>query len=195
MAKVIVGTTMSLDGFMADRKGNLSLLYDLDALRQSDFLQEQIRTTGAAIMGKRTYEMAQGDLTGYEFQVPIFVLTHHPPAQGPKGQNEKLKVFFVTEGIESLIEQARAAAGRKDVQFIGGADLARQILEKGLADELTIGIAPILLGEGLRFFPDGLLGEMKLEPIGSMKAAGVTYLSYRITKKTRPSRSPRSAPQ
>jgi len=81
MAKLIIGTTLSLDGFMADRHGDLSPIYaDLNEFRQSDFLQEQVRTTGAVVMGRRTYDVAQGDLTGYEFQVPIFVVTHHPPA-------------------------------------------------------------------------------------------------------------------
>lgn len=186
MGKLIVGTTMSLDGFMADRNGDLSPLYpDLDALRKSDFLQEQIRTTGAALMGRRTYDLGQGDYTGYEFQVPIFVLTHHPPPQGPKGENERLKFIFVTEGIESLVEQARAAAGPKDVQVIGGADISRQILRQGLADELSIGIAPVLLGEGLKFFQDDDYEALMLEPAGSMEAAGATYLSFRIIRPDR----------
>jgi hypothetical protein len=84
---VVGGMTMSLDGFVTDRDGSVERLYpDLDALRKTQMLQEQIRTTGAVVMGRHAYDMAEGDLTGYEFQVPIFVLTHHPPEQGPRGQ-------------------------------------------------------------------------------------------------------------
>src|SRR5205085_8747256 len=104
MGKVIVGATMSLDWFMNDRHGDVSRLYpDLQALRSIEMLQEEIRTTGAVVMGRRAYDMAEGDLTDYEFQVPIFVLTHHPPEQGPKGENDRLTVTFVTNGIQSAI--------------------------------------------------------------------------------------------
>src|SRR5260370_15537926 len=85
MGKVIVGATMSLDWFMNDRNGDVSRLYpDLQALRRTEMLQEEIQTTGAVVMGRRAYDMAEGDLTDYEFQVPIFVLTHHVPEQVAK---------------------------------------------------------------------------------------------------------------
>src|SRR6266516_7788638 len=101
MGNVIIGATMSLDGFMNDRKGDVSRRYpDLEALRGTEMLQEEIRTTGAGVMGRRAYDMAEGDLTDYEFQVPIFVLTHHIPAKVAKGQNDQLTVTFVTSGIE-----------------------------------------------------------------------------------------------
>jgi dihydrofolate reductase len=80
MGNVIIGATISLDGFMSDRNGDLSLLYpDLEALGQTEMLREEIRATGAVVMGRRAYDMAQGDLTGYEYQTPIFVLTHRAP--------------------------------------------------------------------------------------------------------------------
>src|SRR5881394_3967024 len=111
MGNVIVGATMSLDGFMNDRNGDVSRLYpDLEALRKTEMLQESMRMTGAVVMGRHAYDMAQGDLTGYEYQVPIFVLTHVAPAMAPKGQNEKLRVSFVRDGIESAMAQAKAAA-------------------------------------------------------------------------------------
>ena len=183
MGKVILGTTMSLDGFMTDRKGDIGVLYpDLAALRQTQELRDSIAATGAALMGRRTYDMAQGDLTGYEYQVPIFVVTHHPSPQPPKGQNERLKVFFVTDGIESAVRQAQAAAGDKDVTFIGGASLAQQILRAGLADELHIGIVPLLLGAGLRFFEPEGRPEVKLELIQTLESPGRTDLHFRIVK-------------
>lgn len=183
MAKVILGTTMSLDGFIADRNGDLSCLYpDLEELRHTEFLQESMRNTGAAVMGRRTYDLAQGDLTGYEYQVPIFVLTHEIPEQVPKGQNDKLKVIFVTEGVESAIERAKAAAGEKDVTIVGGADTAQQLLRAGLADELEIGIMPLLLGEGLRFFENLDAEQIKLERIRVIESGERVDMRFRIVK-------------
>ena len=118
MGNVIVGATMSLDGFMSDRNGEVSRLYpDLEALRRTEMLQEEIRTTGAVVMGRRAYDMAEGDLTDYEYQVPIFVLTHHVPEKVAKGANERLTFTFVTDGVESAIAKAKAAAGGKHVMW------------------------------------------------------------------------------
>src|SRR5256885_10677108 len=125
MGNVIVGATMSLDWFMNDRNGDVSRLYpDLEALRRTEMLQEEIRMTGAVVMGRRAYDMAEGDLTDYEYQVPIFVLTHHVPEKMPKGQNDQLTVTFVTDGIERAIEKAKAAAGDKQIMAVGGANTA-----------------------------------------------------------------------
>src|SRR6266568_1629707 len=122
MGNVIIGATMSLDWFMNDRNGDVSRLYpDLEALRQTEMLQEEIRTTGAVVMGRRAHDMAEGDLTDYEYQVPIFVLTHHLPQQVVKGENDQLTVTFVTDGIHKTIEQAKAAAEEKHVMVVGGA--------------------------------------------------------------------------
>ncbi len=87
MAKVIVGMTISLDGFVADQNGNAGRLYpDLAALRHTAYMKDAIEQTGAVLMGRRTFEMADADsyVGDYEFQVPIFVLTHHPPSVAPK---------------------------------------------------------------------------------------------------------------
>ena len=108
MAKVIVGMTTSLDGFVNDRNGSIERLYpDLEALRKTEFLKEAIAYTGAAVMGRHAYDMANGDLTGYEFQVPIFVITHRPPKDAPKGQNQNLSVTFVPEGTEVACKRPR----------------------------------------------------------------------------------------
>src|SRR6266550_4609580 len=141
MGNVIIGATMSLDWFMNDRNGDVSRLYpDLEALRTTEMLQEEIQTTGAVVMGRRAYDMGEGDLTGYEYQVPIFVLTHHVPEQEVKGENDKLTVTFVTDGIQSAIAQAKAAAGDKQVTVVGGANTAQQCLRAELVDEIHIGI-------------------------------------------------------
>jgi dihydrofolate reductase len=126
LAKVIVGRTISLDGFVADQNGNAGRLYpDLAALRHTAFMKEVIEQTGAVLMGRRTFEMANPDsyVGNYEFQVPIFVLTHHPPRVAPK-QDQHLTFTFVTDGVESAVSQARAAAPDKAVLLVGGVSIA-----------------------------------------------------------------------
>ncbi len=130
--------TLSLDGYVNDPQGSVTALYpDFEALSQSEIMQEWIRTTGAAIMGRRTFEMGNPDdyADGYEFQVPLFVVTHHPPDKAPK-RNDELYFTFVTDGVESAVAQAKAAAGDKNVVVVGGPDVSQTILNAGLADEL-----------------------------------------------------------
>jgi len=183
MGKVIIGATMSLDGFMNDRHGDVSRLYpDFEALRKTEMLQEEIRTTGAVVMGRRAYDMAEGDLTDYEYQVPIFVLTHHVPEKVAKGANERLTFTFVTDGVESAIAKAKAAAGDKHVMVVGGANTAQQCLRAGLVDEIHIGIVPVLFGEGLRFFEPGGNEQMELERTRVLESPTRTDLWFRVVK-------------
>jgi dihydrofolate reductase len=183
MGNVIIGATLSLDGFMSDRNGDVSRLYpDFEALHRTEMLQEEIRMTGAVVMGRRAYDMAQGDLTGYEYQVPIFVLTHRVPAKGPKGENERLTVTFVSDGIESAIAQAKAAAGDRQVTVVGGAQTAQQCLRAGLVDEIHIGIVPVLLGEGLRFFEPRANEQIELERTRVFESPTRTDLWFRVVK-------------
>lgn len=154
MTKVIFGMTMSLDGFINDAKGSVALLYpDLQALGETDLMQESIDTTGAVVMGRRTYDMA-GDpdfyADGYEYQVPIFVITGQAPERKPR-ENGRISFTFV-KTVETAIEQAKQAAGGKDVVVVGGPNVGVQLLKSGLVDELQIGIMPVLLGEGQRLF-------------------------------------------
>jgi len=183
MGKVIVGATMSLDGFMNDRHGDVSRLYpDLEALRRTEMLQEEIQTTGAVVMGRRAYDMAEGDVTDYEYQVPIFVLTHHIPEKMAKGQNDQLTVTFITDGIVSAIQEAKGAAGDKHVMVVGGAHTAQQCLRAGLVDEIHIGIVPVLLGEGLRFFEPLDNEQMELERTRVFESPTRTDLWFRVVK-------------
>jgi dihydrofolate reductase len=184
MGKVIVGTTMSLDGFINDRKGDISCLYpDLEALRKTELLAEAIETTGAVVMGRHAYAMGDPDAyaDAYEYQVPIFVLTHTVPEKRPK-ENDRLTFTFVTSGIERAIEQAKAAAGDKHVMVIGGANTAQQCIRARLCDEIQIGIIPVLLGDGLRFFeyPGG--EPIELERIRVIESPARTDLWFRVIK-------------
>ena len=183
MAKVIIGATMSLDWFMNDRHGDVSRMYsDFEALHSTEMLQEEIRTTGAVVMGRHAYNMAQGDLTDYEFQVPIFVLTHHIPQQVIKGENDKLTVPFVISGLQTAIAKAKAAAGDKHVMVVGGANTAQQCLRAGLVDEIHIGIVPVLLGEGLRFFEPPINEQLELERTRVFESPTRTDLWFRVVK-------------
>jgi dihydrofolate reductase len=183
MTKVLAGMTMSLDGFVNDRDGSVERLYpDLEALRKTDMLQELIRTTGAVVMGRRAYDMANGDLTGYEFQVPIFVLTHRIPEKPAKGQNSRLSVTFVAGSIESAVRQAKAAAGGRDVTVIGGADTIAQCIRAGLVDELQVGIRPVLLGSGLPMFEHIAAEPVELEIQRLYELPDAVYIRFRVVK-------------
>ena len=130
MARVIAGMTISLDGFVADAEGKVDRLYaDLAALRRTPAMEATIAATGAVLMGRRTFEMGDPDayVGNYEFQVPIFVLTTHPPARPPK-QDDRLTFTFVGDGIATAVSQAQAAAGSKAVQVVGGASVIQQLL-------------------------------------------------------------------
>lgn len=186
MAKVILGITMSLDGYINDRGGSVDALYpDLETLRDTEPLKESIQNTGAVVMGRNAFAMAEDpDLYAgnYEFQVPIFVLTHEVPKRLPK-ETGKLTFTFVTDGIESAVGHAREVAGDKDIIIIGGASTAQQCLNAGLADELHIDIMPVLLCGGLRLFEDIGTEQIQLERIKVIESpAGRTHLRFHVVK-------------
>ena len=184
MARVIVGMTTSLDGFVADQSGSAGRLYpDLAALRGTSYMNNLIEETGAVLMGKRTFEMGDPDsyVGDYEFQVPIFVMTHEPPHVMP-AQDEHLTFTFVTDGVESAIAQTTAVAREKTVQVVGGVSVTRQLLHPGLVDELRLDVMPVLLGSGLRFFENTGLERVELEKIGVQEVGARTSLSFRVTK-------------
>jgi dihydrofolate reductase len=131
-------------------------------------------------MGRRAYDMGQGDFTGYEFQVPVFVVTHRTPETVAKGENDALTFTFVADGVESAVTQAKAAAGNKNVVVIGGANVARQCLTAGLVDELHIDIMPIILGDGLRLFDDLGSQEIRLERTSVITTPARTSLRFRV---------------
>lgn len=183
MGKIIGGMTLSLDGFGSDAHGDVSRLYpDLGELRDTDMLQEEIRTTGAVVMGRHSFDMGDPDsfADSYEYQVPIFVLTHHIPARKPK-ENDRLTITFVTGGIESAIARARAAAGDRNV-IVLGASVTQQCFNAGLIDELHIGIMPVLLGSGLRLFEPINAGAVSLEKIRVFESGARTDLWFRVLK-------------
>jgi dihydrofolate reductase len=157
---------MSLDGFVADEDGSVGRLYP--------------DRTGSVLMGRRAFEMGDPDwfVGNYEFQVPIFVLTHHPPAKHPK-EDDRLTFTFVDD-LASAVRQAQAAAGDKDVTVIGGASVIRQLLNARLVDELRVDIMPVVLGGGLRFLEGVDPARVSLEKVGAEQIGARTSLAYRV---------------
>jgi dihydrofolate reductase len=111
----------------------------------------------------------------------VFVLTHH--AREPLEMKGGTTFHFVTEGIESALEQAKEAAGDKDVSLGGGASVAQQYLAAGLIDEIEISVVPVFLGEGARLFDDLGGAKLELEQIRAIEAPDVTHLKYRIHRR------------
>lgn len=183
MARVIAGMTMSLDGFVADVDGNAGALYpDLLALRDAPYMKAMQDETGAVLMGRRTFEMADDPdsyADTYELQVPIFVVTHMPPTTRPR-RNERLSFTFVTDGVHSALTQAAEAAGNLAVTVVGGVDVTHQLLAAGLVDELRVDVMPVLLGAGLRLFEG--TGPLALEKLGVDEVGERTSLRFGITK-------------
>jgi len=160
----------------------------------SEVLEETLRSPGAVVMGRGMFgggegpwgDKAWGDEPwegwwGDEppFHMPVFVLTHHARETLTKGETT---FTFVTDGIEAALEQARAAAGDKDVAVGGGANVAQQYLEAGLLDEFQIHVAPVLLGRGVRLFDNLEPGQVELECTRVIESPAVTHLKYRVVK-------------
>jgi dihydrofolate reductase len=144
-------------------------------------MKDAFEQTGAVLMGRWTFEMAEpGSYVGsYEFQVPIFVLTHLPPSVRPK-QDKHLTFTFVTGGVESAVTQAKVAARKKAVHVVGGVSIDRKLLDAGLVDEIHLDITPVFLGSGFRLFDNASLEHVRLEKISVQGTGARTSLRFRI---------------
>ena len=132
---------------------------------------------GAVLTGRRTFDVA-GGWGGNHAWGPAFVLTHHVPAGWPRPNST---VHFVTDGLESAVKQAKAAAAGKSVG-VHGADTVQQLLNAGLLDEINVDLAAVLLGSGVRLF-DHLAGTPSV--LGNptvIAGVGVTHLRYPVHK-------------
>jgi dihydrofolate reductase len=156
--------------------------------RDDEIVAEGIAATGAVVMGRRMFSGGTGPWEddpradgwwGDEppFGVPVFVLTHH--ARERKAMKGGTDFVFVTDGIESALEQARAVAGDKDVLIAGGGDAAQQYLRAGLLDVIQIHVSPVFLGEGVRLFDGIPLDTVALEAERVVASPNVTHLRFR----------------
>lgn len=156
---------------------------------ESERFAEAHAATGAVVMGRRMFSGGAGPWEedpkadgwwGDEppFHTPVFVLTHH--AREPVQKLGGTSYTFVTDGITSAVEQARSAAGERNVQIAGGADVVQQALRAALVDELRIHVAPVLLGGGTRLLDD--VGGVELEQAEARSGSAATHLTYRVVR-------------
>ncbi|MBA2783304.1 MAG: dihydrofolate reductase family protein [Actinomycetota bacterium] len=205
MSNVIFDMGMSLDGFIAGPNagprnalgdGGMRIhrwVFDLESWRERQSLvggqtnrddevsNETFARTGAYVMGRRMFDEGEvGWPDPPPFRAPVFVLTHHE--RKPWVRQGGTTFTFVTDGIESAIKQARAAAGDKDVRIAGGANTIQQFIKAGLLDELQIHLAPILLGDGVRLFDHPGTEQIELEKTRVIDSPRVTHLTFRVVK-------------
>ena len=151
-------------------------------------MEEALDNVGATVMGREMFGGGPGPWGedpwdgwwGDEppFHAPVFVITHHE--REPLEKQGGTTFTFVTEGIESALEQAKQAAGGRDVSLGGGADVAQQYLAAGLIDEMGLNVVPVLLGGGTRLF-DNVGAEVGLEQLRAIEAPGVTHIKYAVS--------------
>jgi dihydrofolate reductase len=197
MSKVVAIMSMSLDGYVADRNDGVGEVFDwyfnsggvefpaggADPMTfkvsapSAAHLRALWSELGAVLTGRRTFDVA-GGWGGNHAWGPAFVLTHEIPAGWPRPHST---VHFVTDGLESAVRQAQAAAAGKAVG-VHGADTIQQLLQAGLLDEISVDLAAVLLGSGVRLF-DHLAGTPAV--LGNptvIAGVGVTHLRYPVRK-------------
>ena len=204
MGKVTVDISMSLDGFIAGPNDGPELglgeggerlhewvfglaswrephgLAGGETNRDSEILDEAFRDIGAVVLGRRMYENAKGWGDNPPFHLPVFVLTHE--AREPMTKEGGTTFTFVSDGIESALEQAKAAAGEKAVSIAGGANTIQQYLNAGDVDEIQIHLVPLMLGGGIRLFDQVDPERVELEATRVVESPSVTHLKYRVVK-------------
>jgi dihydrofolate reductase len=181
MGRVIAGATVSLDGFIADESDRVGPLFDWytngdvafnggDPQRvfhvspaSAAYLQKTWSRVGAAVIGRRLFDITNGWNGRPAAGDAVFVVTHESPTDWPFPD---APFTFVTDGLASAIAQAKAAAGDRDVSLTGG-DLLGQALAAGLVDEIQVDLVPVVFGKGIRFFgtfggPPALLGDPEI---------------------------------
>ena len=204
MGKVATGLSMSLDGFIAGpNDGPESPLGDggerlfawysggdteyrllgtemvfMVSPQSAQLLREAHTKMGAFVTGRRTFDISNGWGGNPPLGVPTFVVTHSVPQEWVY---EGSPFTFVTDGLESAVEQARAVAGDKNVA-VGAASIVQQCIRAGLLDEIHIDLVPVLLGDGIRLFDHLGTGPIELESTEVIEGAGVTHLTCRVVK-------------
>jgi dihydrofolate reductase len=198
MTKVAAGITTSLDGYIAgpnDGPGRGlgdggerlhywvfggSWSYEDEPTGEAtgadkEFLDGGIARVGAIIGGRNTYEAAEAWGGNNPFGVPFFILTHRT------GDAPADAGFTFVNGLNEAIAQAREAAGSRDVFVMGGADVIRQALRAGHVEELSISIAPVVLGGGKRLFDD-FDETVNLEQVSLLQSPFATHITYRVVR-------------
>ena len=208
--RVFFSVTMSLDGFIAPEermdepdvqrwmaqwmelqqwifpqrffRENLKLGEGGEEGRDNDIARETFERTGASVMGKRMFDLGeQAWPEEAPFHTPVFVVTHakRDPWERPGGTT----FHFVNDGIEPALDQAREAAGDRDVRIAGGGATILQYVNAGLIDEFTVALSPVLFGSGIRLFEGVDAGRVSLEPVRVEPTQRVTHLTYAVRER------------
>jgi dihydrofolate reductase len=198
MTKVLAGITMSVDGYVAgpDDGPDKGLgdggerlhywvfggpwTYEGEARGEptgedAAWLEAAVARVGAVVGGRWTYEAARHWGDENPWGLPVFIVTHRPEEEPPGG------AFTFVSGVPEAIGRAKEVAGGKDVHVMGGADVIRQALDAGLVDELTIIVAPVVLGGGKRLF-EGFERSLDLEHLGLRQSPFATFIDYRVKR-------------
>ena len=196
MTKVLAGITTSIDGYITGPddgpgqglgEGGERLhywvfggpwTYDTESTGEptgadAAWLADTVSRIGAVVSGRWTYEAARHWGDENPWGLPVFIVTHRPDEE-PNGG-----AFTFVSGVKEAVEQAVEAAGGKDVHVMGGADVIRQALAAGLVDELTIIVAPVILGGGKRLF-DGFSSSLDFEHLGVRQSQYATFIDYLV---------------
>ncbi|WP_169951576.1 dihydrofolate reductase family protein [Microbispora sp. H11081] len=202
--KVFFSVSMSLDGFIAPEslddlmgrqwmelqqwvfptrffRENLKLGSGGEEGRDNDIVRETFERTGASVMGKRMFDAGeQAWPEEAPFHTPVFVVTHQErdPWERPGGT-----VFHFVGDIKTALDQAREAAGDRDVRIAGGGATILQYVNAGLIDEFSVAVSPVLFGSGVRLFEGVDAARVALEPVRSEATRRVTHLTYAVRKR------------
>jgi dihydrofolate reductase len=203
--KVFFSVTMSLDGFVAPKsmedlmgprwlelqqwlfrqrffRENLGLGGGGEEGRENDIVRETFERTGANVMGKRMFEAGEPAWPEEApFHTPVFVVTHEK--REPWERSGGTTFYFVNDGIETALDQAREAAGDRDVRIAGGGTTIVEYLNAGLIDEFSIALSPVLFGSGIRLFEGVDAGRVALEPVRAEPTKRVTHLTYAVRRR------------
>ena len=203
MGNIVLSMSVSLDGFSAGRDVTVERPMGERGERLHEWLfngdsdgavaadgtsrtgvdaqaaQELSATTGAVVVGRRTFDVGVGLWADTPFPVPCFVLTHEPREELVM---KSAAFTFVTNGIERALRQAQAAAADKNVLIMGGAHTAQQFIRAGLVDEVQIQLVPVLLGVGIRLFDHLGSHHIELERTMVLGSPHVTHLRFRVLR-------------
>ena len=208
--KVFFSVTMSLDGFIAPEslegflatpeqrkqwmelqqwifnqrffRDNLKLGEGGEEGRDNAILQATYERTGSSVMGKRMFDAgAQAWPEEAPFHTPVFVVTHEKRDPWPRPGGTTF--HFVNDGIHSALDQAREAAGDRDVRIAGGGETIQEYLNAGLIDEFSITLSPVLFGAGTRLFEGVDADRITLDPVRADPTPMVTHLTYAVRER------------
>ena len=203
--KVFFSVSMSLNGFIAPEslselmgrqwvelqawvfptrfmRANLKLGGGGEEGRDNDIVRATFERTGASVMGKRMFDAGEQMWPAEApFHTPVFVVTHEKrdPWERPGGTT----FHFVNDGIEPALDQAREAAGDRDVRISGGGATILQHVNAGLIDEFSIALSPVLFGSGIRLFEGVDARRVALEQVRAEPTQRVTHLTYAVRER------------